>query len=842
MDAAVATVVAIGRDLAKAVARELLAMAKARIGVRVGSDVGAAVTDFFHRFRTPPDEELRRDIRSRTDAGVLNVIMALAEKTAEVLDRDIVLALDEGNRLSDDDRRILASITTNPPQRIKIVVAWSNASALNRDGIQLLNEAGCSTVLLDGMSQEQITDWLRAERIDVSFTDRAWELTNGYPLLIEGLIPHLRARQPIDEYTPPDVFVNVLNAALLRLSSTANAAARRLSVFVEPIDDEKIAPYLGVTAVQWGTLRAELEDARILTVARDRQLWFHEMRREHIWNSVMSAAERIEVGQEAFEVLLAEHMARGGGIDSGLAVPLAKLAPLASERLAADQSLHAAVGFGRDELAIIAATMELVSDNETFIAPADSVVAHAQSTFGAGDGAIDALAAVVDQKFVMVQNRPIEPGEPVTEGQRVEIAAIDPAVEVVLHGRFQMVLSRPAIPKVAAMVARSHLEEVRLESTFMIIGADQVDTLDLISWAALRRSWLREPMLGIRLRLGDQPISVAAIFNTRENRAAAEAHALTVDGARSAGRLLTVEKLFLDPSVCIPSGRFLKSVWLATGLAVETNRQGTTWRLQNDQALLTGEFARRQVDCLRLVRNAATELERDALELDLPVGVGVADLGERMYWIELCGTEAVIELDPAVAEDISTSDPYMFSRVRAALGLEAGQRIRNFTVQVRNGPLIEDPVVDALGQLHRKARRFNAQQSARRVHFEQTDLWDLITAAHQRDAALARSMSETLTIGGSRGHRVERGLRVALQVVGNPRRWGGQMAAAAYPFGDPSDVDVHFVNDPNVASPNELFERAFGAGADRSDFVGGTNHNVIAGLLGYQADEIHLYR
>jgi hypothetical protein len=349
-------------------------------------------------------------------------------------------------------------------------------------------------------------------------------------------------------------------------------------------------------------------------------------------------------------------------------------------------------------------------------------------------------------------------------------------------------------------------------------------------------------MLGVRLRLGDQPISAAAIFNTQQDRAAAQVYAHAVDGAQSAGRPLTVEKIFLDPSVRIPSNRFMKSIWLATGLVVETDAQRTEWRLKNDQALPMREFARRQVDCLRLVRNVATELERDAMELDLPVGIGVADLGDRMYWIELCGTEAVIVIDPTVAAEISTLDPYLFSQVGAILGLRAGQRIRNFTAQVRNGPLIEDPVVDILSRLYRKARQFNAQQPHYRVHFEQADLQTLISAAHERDAAVARDMSETLTIGGSRGHRDQRSLRVALHTVGHPRRWGGQFAAAAYPIGDPSDVDVRIINDANVASPEELFERVFGSETDRNDFHKGPNHHVIAGLLGYEPDETELYR
>ena len=835
--AALETVAAIGKDLAKAVAKELLAMAKARLGV----DVGAAVTALWKSWRTSPDEVLRRDIKSRADGRVVNLIVSLAEKTADVLDRDIVLALDEGNRLGEDDRRILASIAADPPRRVKIIVAWSNATAHARAGIELLTEAGCADVLVEGLSREQAAEWLRAERVDVSLTDQIYELTSGYPLLVEGLIAHLQAKQSIDEYAPPNVFVNVLEAALLRLTPAANGAARRLSAFVEPIENDCIAAYLGVTPVEWGTMRAELEHARILSVAHGDQLWFHEMRRAHIWSRVMTSSERTEVGQAAFDVLLAEHTRRGGDIDSGLAVLIADLAPLAFKRLGADPKLSAIVGFGRDELAIIGATLELVSANEPFIVTADSVLSHARSIFGAGENLLEALVAVADAELVMTHKRPVAPGECVVEAQRVDIATMDPAVEIVLHGRIQSVLGRPAIPRVADLVARNHLEGVRLESTFMIIGGEQVDTLDLIAWANLRRSWLREPMLGIRMRLGDQPISVAAIFNTIADRAAAEAHARAADGAESAGRRLTVEKVFLDPTVQIPSSRFMKSVWLATGLPVGKDKEKNSWGLRTEQPLPVGEFARRRVDCLRLVRDAATEQERDAMELDLPVGVAVADLAERMYWIELCGTEAAIEMNPDVAANINSSDPYLFSRIGAVLGLQAGQRIRNFTEQSRNGrPLLEDPVVDTLDYLYQKARRFNGQQPARRVQFEQINLHGLIEAAHMRDSAVARTMSETLTIANKRGHRDPRCLRVAINAFGDPRRWGGLITVAAYPIGDPRDVDVRIVNDPNIASADELFTRAFGAGADRTDFHGGTNHEMIASLLGHENDEIQL--
>ena len=47
--------------------------------------------------------------------------------------------------------------------------------------------------------------------------------------------------------------------------------------------------------------------------------------------------------------------------------------------------------------------------------------------------------------------------------------------------------------------------------------------------------------------------------------------------------------------------------------------------------------------------------------------------------------------------------------VSVALGLKAGQRIRNFTEQIRNRrPLLEDPVVDTLHHLYQKAHTRSA--------------------------------------------------------------------------------------------------------------------------------------
>lgn len=832
-EAAVETVTALGRDLAKALANELLAVVKARIGV----DVGKSIAAMWKSLTTNRSEELRHDIRSRSDANVVRTITRLAEAAAGLLDAKIVLAIDEANRLSPEDQRILASLAAEAPQRVQVICAWSSAVAEARPGIAMATNAGGEVVEIEGVSEDEVAEWLRAERVDAAHAARVHQLTAGYPLLVEGVIAHLRAGDSIDDYSAPTVFVNVLDAALLRLDPQASSAARRLCAFVEPITNEQIASYLGLTAVEWGTLRASLEHERILTVAYGDQVWFHEARREYLWNEVMDEAERSQVADAALDVLLAEHHQRGGGIDTGLAVPVARLAAKAKDHLATDQMLASAVKFGRDALAVVAAMIELSSENEDFIVAADSLLIHARSTFGGSDDLVDTLVDLVDGGFVKMQQRPIGPGDSVVESQRVEIAELEPTVEIVVHGRIQTVLGRAAIPKVTSLVARTHLEELRLESTFMVIAADQVDTLDLIEMANTVRSFLREPILAARLRFGDQPISISAIFNTDADRAAALAHLRSADGAESMQRHLNVDQTLLVPGERVPSALFLSCVWHATGVPVESNR--SKWWLRTSMVLPIDEFARRRLDCLRLVRDAATQAEREAMELDLPVGIGIADLGDRLYWIELCGTEAVIQIDPAVAAQISRADRYLYSRLSAALGLTRGQRIRNFTEQIRGEPLVEDPVVDTLNDLWLKARRFNTDQAPRSIVFNEANLNLTIKATHLRMSHIARKMSETLTIAGQRGHRDPRSLNVAIHASGDPRKWGGLVTMAAYPVGDPQEVSVRVVDRHDI-TPDRLYEYAFGANADRTDLHAGRTGEMIASLLGHQRDEIQL--
>jgi hypothetical protein len=57
----------------------------------------------------------------------VRLLVRVADEVAAVAGRDIVITLDEGNRLSDDDQRILASLAAQPARRARVVIGWSIA-------------------------------------------------------------------------------------------------------------------------------------------------------------------------------------------------------------------------------------------------------------------------------------------------------------------------------------------------------------------------------------------------------------------------------------------------------------------------------------------------------------------------------------------------------------------------------------------------------------------------------------------------------------------------------------------------------------------------------------------
>lgn len=824
----------VGKALADAVIEEVIELAKAKLG----QNVGQGLLKFWKGLKKDTNPDLRRTLRSQSDRNVVRLLVRLSDEVAAVVGRDIVITLDEGNRLSDDDQRVLASLAVEPAERVRVVIAWSTAQDASLPGLARLRQLGLAEVEIAGLSVNELARWLANAGVP-EHTEEIYELTAGYPLLVEGLIAHLRSGGQLHHYSVPTLFSDALDDALSRLPPDAHHAARRLSAFAYPLSDREIQGFLDVDAVSWGVLRTALERERVFSVPYPDGLWFHEARRAYLWDVVLAEAEREQVGQAAYTTLLEQQRRADETYAPGAYRQIAALAPYAHISLAENPALAAIIDLDDDQLGVLAAAIELQNVELGSPTPADQVVIHAHTAYRVDRGvAIGALTVLGSHGLIEMRD---VPRLDLDRAESIVDLLLDYQSEVVARGRIQSALGKAAVPHLAEHVVRTHLERVRLESYAVITQVGHTDALAVIANANMVRApavfqRVGDPALGVWLHYGDQPVTVVGVFNTRGERAVAEQEIRNLTGA-SFGRRIVVDRTFRDPTHTIPSLRFLRAVYFATGIAVHFD--GREYHLDHPPALSMLEFAQRQVDLLAALSPETDELEREVYDLTQPCGVAIARRGTTEYRLDVRGAAHVYPIDFERTTSILEQGSLISARMELAMELPAAITTKHLTTQVWTKERTQDPVVELLNTLRKQAEKFNARQPPTQVRLEKRRLHTQLAAAHIRDQQLARKLSERITIGGERGVRPARALHLAIQSHG-PRNRPTQRAVCAWPLGEPADVQIRYVSDESIESAGGLFEAAFGPDADTTDLHGDMLPGMLASLLGFAANDIEV--
>ncbi|OZD68907.1 hypothetical protein CH263_08385 [Rhodococcus sp. 06-1059B-a] len=833
----------VGKSLAKAVVQELMAQVKARLGEHAGE----GITAFVKGLRHDTTADLRRDLKTRSDANMVRFLARTCDEVAAALDCELIIAIDECQRLSDNDQRAIASLALDPPTRARFVLAWSSAGNHPRDGLTRLREAGCGEIVVGGLKRADVETMLKRARVDTTHTDNVLFLSSGFPLIIEGLIGQLRSGGTLDEYTPPSAFVLSLEHALGRLTPEAQVAARQLSVFELPPTEPAIADYLSITATQWGVLRSSFERENILSVNRNGQLWFHQARRSHLWNTMLSDAERYEIGQPAYQTLLSELLDTTTG-STGLMVPIARTARYARASQADNPPLAQILDLDRPQLAVLAAIIELEitgasGEASSAWTPPEPALIYAHNVFGADRGdALAALPELLERDLI----RTLDAAVKSNADPRVTVTLDDDPDDecrIVLYGRIQDALGKSVIPQITDRVVHEQYEALRLEASLVLSDPGRTDTLKLVELAngrpLYRVNFLTgavSPMLALHIDYGGHPISLSAIFNSTADRELAKTAALTVN-SEAYGRRVKTTGVFEDQSTTIPSQRLLSTVYLATGRPVEATRHGKWWMRNPGPPLPIREYAQRRASFIDILRNNVSEIEREIYALDEARGYAVAHAPDGSYWfVELRGTSQVTELTATQLALLQGNQPFRFAQLEHHLALRPGQRSHDITQRVQPEGLIDDPVVNLLEDLWTDARLYNRNQPKHRVEMEPDALTRAVREAHTRDADLARTLSERITIGNTRGHRQQHALRVAVH-LGNPIT----PAHLAYtkPVGDPSDVQLKFAPQTTRSrGVEDTYTQLFGQ--PPSQIYGDAAQPAVSSLLGYAHDEIEL--
>jgi hypothetical protein len=731
------------RELAKVIGRELLAFVRGR----VGDDVGKAFAAYLEELKSPIDEPLLARLTAAVDPGVAGLVLDFAgEVCARLGGQQIVLALDDGDRLNDEDVRLLADLAERLPDCLRLHVAFSTRTSAHRERVERLLTSSNSIAeqQIVGLGTDSIATWLADEGLDPDAAAEVARITGGYALHVGDLLAHLKQGGSTEDAPRNELFARHTNEAWQSLSLEVARHARALCVFSDPLPHDRVLSLLGLDAAAWGEVQDRLWRARIFSVEVNGQRWFHEQRRQYLVNEVLGAHERAEASAHAVQAL--HTLVKDEGMVERLS-ELATLAKAATPLLQADNYLAAAVALEPDELALAASLIELIEPSEPAVR-GDVLLDYARSVFGARGDLIQALRRLGQRDLVVVAQD--ESGAAAVApywGSELAVATV--------AGRAVRKLGRLPVTRAATTVFEL---EVRprlglFTAAHLGLGRPSMRKLSEMAVGLQRPSpgFIGSFDLGSNLLVrGDyagRELYGAVTFSSATERDAARQR---LDGLSGEvfGQRFEIGDLLPHPVDHVPSRRFLEAAGRLTGKTIGSPAFASQHiSLSLEKPLAPEESPRRKAAVLHAVRERSSELERMAARLDEPIGYAYIDQDKSIMEIEIRGGREGVE-EPHAEAGLRWGDPYLTFRLAELLTLQPGEYITHLSTHF--GTVLHDPAIDVLGSLHWNAAQFNRHQGHRRrrtVVLAVDWLEQALTQAAKRNLGDARALARAAPVG-----------------------------------------------------------------------------------------------
>jgi hypothetical protein len=737
------------KDLAAGVARQLLGV----ISSRVSPELSEVLSSFGQQLVTAVDSELSARINNAADQDVVDLLCGFASEVRTfAAGRNLVLALDDGDRLDDSDLRRLADLSTYLPEAITIRVAFSTWNVRKREQADELVRLGVDPVELEGLTESNVREWLVAEDLPEAWAPRVHRTTNGYALHVAAaieLLKETRSIKDLDGMDRADVIGAATRQVWRELDLPSRFAAQRLTAFATPLESEEVANYLDMDPMAWRMLERNLSESRVFT---GHPPWFHELRRRYIWSAILDDDDRIEI-------LSAATRYRG----EQLALPAAKaeafveyaeLTALEASLIDQDPHIAAVMAADRNEVGIAAALIELAQPTPAPL-NADSVLLYAQQIFGVVDDLPGALRRLGEKGFVHIASDDRQTMLVPTWGS-VEIARL-------FAGRAAGELGRLPTPLLATTVfdagLRPRLGTFRSASYGIGTPAiwqlsQQASQLQRVQADGSILMGRAGPNLLLRYEYEGLPSYAVLVYDEIEERDAA---AVRLAGRSEVihERALSIIDCLRDPTDCVPSLRFFLAMERLRGTSLVNAVNGPSTRtpkLAVPMALEDEMLQRART--LEAIRELCTPIERLAASLEKPIGYLYQGSTEESLAIHVIGRGG------AERFDTDSLTPFLapFFRVELARGADLAPDEHLGLISLHHGKDQNDPTLHEMLWVFQQTARFNQQQGRASISLDSPTLETLIAASSVRMASDAAFLISALEIGVPDESLAENGL------------------------------------------------------------------------------------
>lgn len=667
----------------------LFGFVESKLGAETGRLIRSALTavvdsaadTFHHRLSALATRHAAREL------------VDLASQIQRWVGAPIVIRIDDAEKLSTNDAAILEEMATIDSPGVHIVVGVSTAEGAGQALLHVLKVGNARHRELDPLHRSDIDRWLAAAAIPVGQWNGVADLSSGYPLFIQSAIDLVNDGGDITALRGSEAFVELLNAAWKRLPSHVQDVAKHLSVFVDSPDTEFLVAYLDVDLLEIETLRQQLIDVHVFVESADGDAWFHDRRRAHVWERILTRDSRRVVAASALTAVqtwLAEHST----VDHWLHGSLAQILDEAPDD-AVDARTRRILGLSRDELALLWALIEVVDPAGHFetAAPTAQIVQWAVLRAGRLDDPLGAMQRLVEQELIVsVSDEGFSVSGllvPSTFEFAVTVAlirrtfAVSPLQSVTSLAVQQFVLS--AIPRYNTMMARLGRATLRSHSnTVQNIGKE----------LSPRRTAAKLPALAVDFTFEGLAMNATLTFDSEADRdAAATALDLTNTHPRFA-----VTSLFKFPPRKVRWKRLTDAL----------DRVAPTGRVTvGDETDVLALYRSR-------ARSEAAMYEQTGVEETSALGFA----RPRRYLIHVSPDMAAITVFEVVdAErfgadllppDVALRDPLMSVRLRADEILGADEHIGTIHWNYISDSLFEHPTRSLMTTLEHAGTHFNA--------------------------------------------------------------------------------------------------------------------------------------
>jgi hypothetical protein len=826
--------------------RVALAELVAVVRGRVGEDVGKAVAEYAGDIWPSTAETLAAKAAQSRDPLAVEVLSTFGEAAVALAgEAKLGLALDQGQRLGDDDRRLLADLGDRVPSGLHLRIAFATDTAARVRSVAAVRAevAAIDEIEVPPLDEDAISEWLTARQLDSSLAGRLTRQTGGYPLLVEAAVEHLKNGGELEEVPRHEQLAARTRASWQHLSPAAAATARKLSVLPDPLAEAELRELAGIRDVgDWATVVAELSDARIFSVVVNGRPWFHNERRAFVLSECLTDSQRDEVASAAAALLWSNGITT---TDFARVTLFAELVSLAPSFQADDSQIAAALQLEGEALAAAAALLELAVQ-ERLAAEADTLFSHALSFIGSIDDPAATLAVLDDANLVVTASN---------EWSTAVAAGWGPKTQAIIQGKSARLLHRAPVPRLVELmfqvVLRDQLGD--FEAARFGIGSPSVGSLGRIAAGAdPEGGYVDRRRLGPSLLLGGVLIDEIPFYSAIGYRddAARDSALSRLMGLKSNTVIGNVEvrSAAPHPTSPVPVQRFAAAFRRARHESADHVRETGQIRLPAPDGMSVEQVADSRVLVAQALSERSSASERAAMELD--DGYLLAWDADEESW-----DECVIHGAGFAQRRVPTlgvtpfRDQYEGLMLRQALGLKVAETVVHRSTSMGKN-VLRDPLAAEISYRRERARRYNSGQSRLPVVLSREELEPQIRNAFLREMSDARALQKQFPRSTSDVPLEPRSLWLLIALDEEDPHWvAGARGVALYSEGHSRDgSDQAFVElvqgrlkaDQYLYTvEDEVFREVFPDASDES-WGSSTVDYIIAKVLGHHPDDVEL--